>query len=150
MLQTYSLGSNIVYFDYELQTIARQPTKSNLRSKGSDNSLYFGIASSLEICNILCKFFHVKKIGDLQGKTFSMKCGYSNVTIEFNINKQGQIQSKMILDNSKDGVMNSLFMDYILNYNGTINGTINTNHFLIILDFLNQKIRFKNIDELCL
>lgn len=137
MLQSFTLSKNsMFYYDLEKKTIARFPSKSNLLSKGSDNSLYFGMIKNDNLVKLLLNFFDNKKIVNLNGKNFSMKCGHEDVDVLININQEGQFQLKI----TKDGTMNRLTAEYsfenLKNYDFT--------KMLTVLDFINMEIRFKD------
>lgn len=145
MLKTCRLGANkFFYYDIERQTIARFPTNSNLLLKGSDNSLFFGMKSDDKLCKLFSEFFRVPKIDDIKGLNFDMKFGSSDefVNVQVNLNAQGQIQIKIC----KDGTMGKLAEDYSF---------IKMKQFdfakmLIVVDFQNKEIRFKDPNELVL
>ena len=143
MLNSYVLTKKTpVYYDIERKTIGRYPSKSNLLMKGSDNSLYFGIKENKEIASIFCKMFNVKKIDLISGLIFSMKCGQEIVNVNLNINFQGQIQIKI----PKDGALNRLTNLYSFQKMQPIDFTKR----IVVIDFLNNQIRFKDPNELVL
>ena len=143
MLKSYSLSrNNIFYYDINKKTIARFPSNSNLLSKGSDNSLYFGMTSNEDVKKIFCDFFGKKNIKEISGLNFDMACGYDDVNVVVNINGEGQIQIKLM----KDGTMNRLTSDYSFNEMKQFDFT----KMLIVIDFLNKEVRFKNPEDLFL
>ena len=143
MLKTCALSkSMLIYYDLERKTIARFPTKSNIKSHGSDNSLYFGMIGNDEIESIFCKLFDVKKIKDVTSKNFDMKCGNEIVNICCNLNAEGQIQIKIM----KDGTMCRLTSNYSFDQMKEFDFT----KMLIVIDFFNKEIRFKDPNELVL
>lgn len=143
MLKSYSLSrNNVFYYDINKKTIARFPSKSNLLAKGSDNSLYFGMTSNEDVKKIFCEFFEKKNIKEISGLNFTMTCGYDNVNVVVNINGEGQIQVKLM----KDGTMNRLTSDYSFNEMKQFDFT----KMLIVIDFKNKEVRFKNPEELYL
>src|SRR5690554_4060028 len=108
-MESYKLGGKVVYyFDLNSQTIARIPTKSNLKFKGSDNSLYFGLISNKGSKEILCALLKNKNIEELNGHFYEMLSYGLKVQVELNINKEGQIQLKL----GQDGLMRRLFLNY--------------------------------------
>ena len=143
MLKSCELSkSSYFYYDLEKMTIARFPTKSNLILKGSDNSLYFGMVSNKKVYEVLCKFFKVKRIEGIANTVFKMTCGNNDVDVIFDINAQGQLQFKL----SKDGAMNKLASDYVFKSNRSYDFT----KMLLVLDFNNLIIRFKDPQDLFL
>lgn len=137
MVKSFNFSKNgVYYYDLDKKTIARFPTKSNLAPHGSDNSLYFGMISSLESCDIFCKLFDVDKIDKVSGKNFDMRCGYDDVNVICNVNAQGQIQIKL----AKDGTMHRLTSNYAFDEMQEFDFT----NMLIVIDFLNKEVRFKN------
>lgn len=143
MLRTCILSKSMFfYYDIERKIIARFPTKSNIKPHGSDNSLYFGMVGNDEIVSIFCKLFDVKKIGDISSKNFDMKCGMETVNVCCNLNSEGQIQIKIM----KDGTMSRLTSNYSFDHMKEFDFT----KMLIVVDFLNKEIRFKDPNELIL
>ena len=143
MLKSCELSkSSYFYYDLESKAIARFPTKSNLILKGSDNSLYFGMITNDRACEVLRKLFKVKKIEDIENTVFKMACGNNDVDVVFNINAQGQLQFKLL----KDGVMNKLAGDYAFKNDYRHEFT----KMLLVLDFKNLTIRFKDSRDLVL
>lgn len=143
MIRTCALSKSMYfYYDLERKTIARFPTKSNIKSHGSDNSLYFGMVGTNEIEEIFCCLFNVKRIGEISNKNFDMKCGSENVNVICNINGGGQIQIKIM----KDGTMCRLTNYYSFNQMQMYDFT----KMLIVVDFSNKEIRFKNPNDLIL
>ena len=143
MLKTCNLSKkSFFYYDIENLTIARFPSKSNLKTKGSDNSLYFGMKNNDDAKSVFCDFFNVKTIEKINGLNFDMKCGYETVNVIVNINAEGQIQIKIM----KDGTMNRLAS------NNSFDNMISLNYtqMLLVIDFKNKEIRFKNPIELYL
>lgn len=140
-MESYKLKSKIVfYYDFNNQTIARIPTKSNLKYKGSDNSLYFGTISNIGSKEIFCELLRKKSIDKINGLNMKMM-GYGiPVDVNFNINKEGQIQIKVM----HDGMMRKLFEKFQL----TIKESIEESKVLIVIDFKNFDIRFKKIVDL--
>ena len=141
MVNYFSLSkSNIFYYDLEKKTIARFPTKSNLFPHGSDNSLYFGMTTNSLVCDIFCKLFDVDDIMQLCNRSYDMRCGIDDVKVVLNINAQNQIQIKI----TKDGTMYRLTSNYAFEEMRNIDFT----KMLIVVDFKNNIIRFKNPEEL--
>ena len=137
MVKSYNFSKQgYFYYDLEKKTIGRFPTKSNLFPHGSDNSLYFGMISNEEICNIFCKLFDVKKVEDFSGKNYDMKCGYDDVNVICNVNAQGQIQIKL----AKDGTMFRLTSNYAFDVMKEFDFT----KMIIVIDFIKKEVRFKN------
>lgn len=138
MLKTYQqFGKKFFfYYDIEKQTIARFPTKSNLLTNGSDNSLFFGLTSDENLCKLICDFFKVKKIDEVSGLDFDMTSGTEFVNVKVNINAEGQIQIKIC----KNGTMGRLATNYSFSEMEEIDFT----KMLIVVDFKNKEIRFKN------
>lgn len=134
-MATFSLSKNNSFnYDIEKKTLSRLPTSSNMKEKGSDNSLYFGMTSNAEVKNIFCRIFDVNDIDEIQGKTFKMKFYSLEVDTVLNINKEGQIQIKM----GKNGIMNKLFQFHIYHKMKSYN----EDYPEILFDFLNNKISF--------
>ena len=143
MLSSYALTKKSpVYYDLERKTIGRYPSNSNLLMRGSDNSLYFGIKDNAKTAEVFCQLFKVKHIDDISGLTFSMKCGNENVSVIVNVNYQGQIQIKI----PKDGALNRLTNLYSFEKMESIDFTKR----IVVIDFLNKEIRFKDPNELIL
>ena len=143
MLSSYALTKKSpVYYDLERKTIGRYPSNSNLLMRGSDNSLYFGIKDNAKTVEVFCQLFKVKHIDDISGLTFSMKCGNENVSVIVNVNYQGQIQIKI----PKDGALNRLTNLYSFEKMESIDFTKR----IVVIDFLNKEIRFKDPNELIL
>lgn len=143
MLRTCILSKSMFfYYDLEKKTIARFPTKSNIKPHGSDNSLYFGMVGNEEIESVFCKLFDVKKIEEVSSKNFDMKCGLETVNVCCNLNAEGQIQIKVM----KDGTMCRLTSNYSFDQMKEFDFT----KMLIVIDFINKEIRFKDPNELVL
>ncbi len=143
MLNCYILsGNTCFYYDLERRTIARFPTKSNIKPHGSDNSLYFGMVGNKELENIFCSLFDVKHISNISNKNFDMQCGDEVVNVVCNLNAEGQIQIKIM----KDGTMFRLTTNYSFDRMKEFDFT----QMLIVVDFLNKQIRFKDPNELIL
>jgi hypothetical protein len=141
MLKSCSLSKNrVFYYDIEAKTIARFPSKSNLLPNGSDNSLYFGMRSSEMICSIFCQLFGVNDIAEISGLNFDMKCGDEIVNVVLNLNKQGQVQVKIM----KNGTISRLTTNYSFSEMKEFDFT----KMLLVIDFKNKEIRFKNPKEL--
>lgn len=143
MLSSYALTKQSpVYYDLERKTIGRYPSNSNLLMKGSDNSLYFGIKDNVKTVEVFRQLFKVKNIDDISGLTYSMKCGNEVVDVTVNINHQGQIQIKI----PKDGALNRLTNLYSFEKMESIDFTKR----IVVIDFLNSEIRFKDPNDLVL
>lgn len=144
MIETcpFSNRGNIFYYDIEKKVIARFPSKSNLLSKGSDNSLYFGTNKNENIVKIFCKLFDVKKIDEISNLNYDMKSGNDNVNVILNLNFEGQIQIKIM----KDGTMSRLSQNFAFRKMKQYDFT----KMLIVIDFNNREIRFKDPNELSL
>ena len=141
MLKTCSLSKKIFfYYDMEKQTIARFPSKSNLLSRGSDNSLYFGITSNDYVSKLLCDFFNVTSIDKINGLNFDMDSGGELVNVVINLNAEGQIQIKIC----KDGTMGRLAANYAFKEMKEFDFT----KMLLVVDFQGKEIRFKDPNEL--
>ena len=143
MLNSYALNKKTpVYYDLERKSIGRFPSNSNLLMRGSDNSLYFGMKNNTKIIEIFNQLFKVKNIDDISGLAYSMKCGNEIVDVVVNINFQGQIQIKI----PKDGALNRLTNLYSFSKMKEIDFTKR----IVVIDFLNREIRFKDPNELIL
>lgn len=143
MLNSYALTKTTpIYYDIERKSIGRYPSNSNLLMKGSDNSLYFGIKDNVKTADIFCRLFNVKKIEDISGLTYTMKCGNEIVNVVVNVNFQGQIQIKI----PKDGALNRLTNLYSFEKMEAIDFTKR----IVVIDFLKNEIRFKDPNELIL
>lgn len=141
MLKSFNLSNKtLFYYDCEKQTIARFPSKSNLLMKGSDNSLYFGLKTNETVSKILCEFFHVKNINQINGLNFDMSSGGEIVNVIININAEGQIQIKIC----KDGTIGRLTSNYAFNEMIDYDFT----NMLLVVDFKHREIRFKDPNEL--
>ena len=130
------------YYDLENKTVARFPTKSNIKPHGSDNSLYFGMVGNKEVESIFCKLFDVKTITNVSNKNFDMQCGDETVNVVCNLNAEGQIQVKIMKDGTMFRLTNNYSFDRMKEYDFT--------KMLIVVDFLNKQIRFKDPNELIL
>lgn len=143
MLKTCMLNKSLIfYYDLERKTIARFPTKSNIKPYGSDNSLYFGLSSVQEIKSIFCSLLDVSKISEIINKKYSMKCGNEIVDVYFNINREKQVQIKIMNDGTMCRLTNNYSFDQMQEFDFT--------KMLIVVDILNKEVRFKNPDELFL
>lgn len=140
MLRTCILSKSMFfYYDLEEKTIARFPTKSNIKPHGSDNSLYFGMVGNEEIEMVFCKLFEVKKIVDISNKNFDMKCGNEIVNVCCNLNAEGQIQIKIMKDGTMCRLTSNYSFDHMRDYDFT--------KMLIVLDFNHKEIRFKDPND---
>jgi hypothetical protein len=140
MLRTCALSKSMFfYYDLEEKSIARFPTKSNIKPRGSDNSLYFGMVGNEEIEMVFCKLFEVKKIIDISNKNFDMKCGTENVNVCCNLNAEGQIQIKIMKDGTMCRLTSNYSFDQMKDYDFT--------KMLIVIDFNNKEIRFKDPND---
>ena len=143
MLRSCELSSTAsFYYDLDKKTIARFPTNSNIIPKGSDNSLYFGMIANKKAQKIFKDFFGVKDLTSFSGTVFPMICGSNDVDVTFNINAQGQIQLKL----SKDGILYKLTNDYSYKSMSRFDFT----KVLLVFDFVNNEIRFKDPNLLAL
>lgn len=143
MLRSYALSKkNIIYYDIEKKTIARFPSNSNLLAKGSDNSLYFGMDKNEDVKKIFCELFNKNNIREISGLNFDMKCGYEDVNVVLNINAEGQIQIKLM----KDGTMSRLTNNYAFTEMKQFDFT----KMLLVIDFTNKEVRFKDPEDLFL
>lgn len=143
MLNSYALTKTTpIYYDIERKCIGRYPSNSNLLMKGSDNSLYFGIKDNVKTTDIFCRLFNVKKIEDISGLSYTMKCGNETVNVVVNVNFQGQIQIKI----PKDGALNRLTNLYSFEKMEAIDFTKR----IVVIDFFKKEIRFKDPNELIL
>lgn len=141
MLKTCNLSkNNFFYYDLERKTLARFPTKSNIKEHGSDNSLYFGMIGNDNIENVFCNLFNVKNIVDVSNKNYDMKCGYETVNVRCNLNAEGQIQIKIMKDGTMCRLTSNYSFDQMKEYDFT--------KMLIVIDFLKREIRFKDPNEL--
>ena len=107
---------------------------------GSDNSLFFGLTSDANLCDLLCEFFSVSKIENISTLTYKMKCGKETVDVALNVNAEGQIQVKVC----KNGTMGRLASNYAFEEMKEIDFT----QWLIVVDFARKEIRFKDPKEL--
>lgn len=85
----------IIYFDFSTKSIARIPSKSNMKGYGADNSLYFGVIGKTKIEPVLCKMFGIDKLTKLIGKKWNLNLHLDKeyeYDVTFNINKEGQLQ----------------------------------------------------------
>ena len=143
MLKSCELTSTAsFYYDADKKTIARFPTNSNLIPKGSDNSLYFGMTSNRKAYKAICELFGIKDLSKISGTVFPMSCGSNDVDVTFNINAQGQMQLKL----SKDGILYKLTNDFA--YRSMI--AFDFTKVLLVFDFVNKEIRFKDPNLLSL
>lgn len=141
MVEKYCLNKNSVYYyDIEEKTIARFPSKSNLKSNGSDNSLYFGNKDNEIVQKVFCSIFGANTIDDISGIKYKMTCFGDKVDVETNINADGQVQIKIL----KNGSMYKITNNYMLNEMRAIDFT----KMLIVVDFNKNEIRFKDPNEL--
>lgn len=134
------IGKVDLYYEYENKTIGRMPSSSNLKTYGSDNSLYIGMKKNKELCEILKKIFNLNSIEDFNGKEYSMHSyGGIKVGVSTNINKDGQIQIKI----NKNGMMRDIYTEFLLEEARDIQ----PNEIIIIVDFLKMNVRMKNIKD---
>ena len=135
-------GKLTIYCDYECKIIGRVPSPSNLSESGSDNSLYFGVKTNEECCEIICKVLDIPFISSFSGRSFMMDFYGENIEVQTNINNGGQLQFKIV----GNGQMHHLLEKY-----QETNKYLITNDFIIFLDFINMRIIFEdesNIDTL--
>lgn len=137
MLKTYDLSKKLtIYYDVDRQTIARTPTKANLLSRGSDNSLYFGITTNEAVCKIFCDFFKVNKIEEINSLNYDMSCGGEIVNVVINLNAEGQIQIKICKDGTIGRLTSNFAFAEMVEYDFT--------KMLLVVDFKHKEIRFKD------
>lgn len=136
MKTLYLSKNNFFNYDVETKVLSRFPTASNMKEKGSDNSLYFGMTSNVEVKDIFCKIFDVDVIDDIQGKTFQMKFYSIDVEVILNINSEGQVQLKM----KKNGIMYKLLQLHMYHKMEFFHDKIPQ----ISFDFLRNKISFND------
>lgn len=122
------------YYNIQRKILARYPSKSNLKIKGSDNSLFFGICDNKKISNIFKEIFNVNDIHQISNLSFLMKFLDEKVNVDLNVNNQGQIQIKIC----GDGTMRKLLNLYIF-YSDYVGEEEN---LLLVLDFKEMTINF--------
>lgn len=129
-----------VFYEIENMTIGRRPSKSNLKQYGSDNSLYFGMISNEQMCDILCKMFNYKSINEFHNKNFDMKShGGIDVVVSTNINKDGQLQIKL----NKNGMMHDIYNGFLMDEMDDVD----PKDIIIVVDFKNLNVRVRKIKD---
>lgn len=96
MIEEIKLGKNSIFVDVQSKCICRAPTESNLLKYGADNSLYFGILGKSPIEEYLKKIFGTDNLKNIDKTTFAFDCYGQIARVQFNINKEGQLQLKFI------------------------------------------------------
>ena len=71
-----------------------------------------------------------------------MKCGYEDVNVVLNINAEGQIQIKLMIDGTMSRLTN--------NYAFTEMKQFDFTKMLLVIDFTNKEVRFKDPEDLFL
>lgn len=95
-----------LYYDVDKRVLGRKPTRLNIAFDSPDNSLYFGIKESLpkEFSISVVEKITGISINDFVDFSFKMRWNNEPVTLETNINRQGQLQLKIIYRGYKSGV----------------------------------------------
>lgn len=127
-----------IYYNVKERILGRIPTSANLLPN-SDNSLYFGIYGAdpkmeAEIGEILG--ISMNTFGN---QRYSMNWDNKSVTVETNLNAQGQLQFKINVDGYKSG-LRKMITDFT-----DRNNIDNIDDFSVFLDFKRNKISFHKI-----
>jgi hypothetical protein len=141
MLKTFG-KKFFFYYDLEKKTIARFPTKSNLLLTGSDNSLFFGLKTNKDLCELMATFFDQSNINKIAGLSYDFQVGDLKFNVIININDEGQIQIKI----GGNGTMGTLAENYAFSEMKQIDFS----KMLIVVDFINKEVRFKDPNDLSL
>lgn len=139
MLKTFG-KKFFFYYDLEKKTIARFPTKSNLLLTGSDNSLFFGLKTNKDLCELMMAFFDQPNINKISGLSYDFQVGDLKFNVIININDEGQIQIKI----GGNGTMGTLAENYAF----AEMKQIDFSKMLIVVDFINKEVRFKDPNDL--
>ena len=130
-------GVKIIY-DLESKIIGRHPTDSNLLEFGSDNSLYMGLNNNIDSVELICQIMNLNSIDEFNSKSIMMNFYGESVEVQCNINHDGHLQYKIV----GNGKMFELLTKY-----EKINGPVNQNKLLIMMDFSNNEIYFEESEE---
>lgn len=134
------IGKVDLYYEIDNKTIGRMPSNSNLKTNGSDNSLYLGMKKNEQLCDIICKIFKYSSIDEFDGKEFDMKSyGGIDVMVSTNINNDGQIQIRI----NKNGMMRDIYTEFLLEQEDDIQ----PQDVIIVVDFINMNVRIKKIKD---
>jgi len=137
-----SNDKDVFICDTKNKVIARRPTKSNLKKYGSDNSLYFGLATDSIVVKTVCQILSIPSLKVFKENiSFKMKCGSFNVNVITNVNEEDQIQLKI----QKNGLLYLLFEEWCL-MKGLLESEVIDN-LIIVFDFKNMEIRFNTFPE---
>lgn len=139
MQKTIIGRSNEIYYDINKKIIGRIPTASNMKEYGSDNSLYFGQVTEPKIKNIIFKILDITDLSEFVTKKYYMKFYEDDIEIERNINKEGQVQFKIV----GNGKMYGLYKKY----EKIIGTKITFKKIVILLNFEKNTIFFKSLDN---
>lgn len=141
MMSILKIKKNLeIYYEIDNKTIGRVPSNSNLLPSGSDNSLYLGMTSNEQICDVICKMFGYENIMEFHNKNFTMTShGGISVIVTTNINAEGQIQIKI----NKNGMMHDIFEEFVLNSMEDIS----PKDVIIVVDFKNLNVRVRKISD---
>lgn len=128
-------GDGKVYCDVDNKIIGRNPTESNVRKNGSDNSLYMGLTTNDFMKKIICNIMNKDNIESFSNKTFKLSFYGESVEVQTNINNNYHLQFK-IVGNGKMHNMKNKYEEYI----GRV---IDYKELIIFLDFTNYEIYFE-------
>lgn len=131
-------SKTIFYCDVTNKKICRKPSNSNLKQVGSDNSLYFGIKDESIMYDLLKNILSVDDNNFNQ--KFKMKAYNQYIDVETNLNKQNQVQVKII----GDGKMANIFDMYQIKQMSPIN----PENIYFCIDFKHNEITILNESEI--
>lgn len=131
-------SKTIFYCDVANKKICRKPSKSNLKKVGSDNSLYFGIKDESIMYDLIKNILNVDD--NEFNRKFKMKAYNQIIDVETNLNKQNQVQVKII----GDGKMAYIFDLYQIKQMNQIN----PDNIFFCIDFKNNEITVINESEI--
>ncbi|HOA81832.1 MAG TPA: hypothetical protein PKK61_12340 [Defluviitaleaceae bacterium] len=134
-------GRTKIYFDLRKKIIGRKPTRSNLKINGSDNSLYIGMNTKPAITGIIKEMFSYNSIEEFKDNTYFMYSYVSLVTVNTNINNDGQLQIKICGNGTIRSILDS--------YRQKITEPIFEDELILLVDFSSKKIYFEKEVLLC-
>lgn len=138
-------GGKAYYYDPNEKLLGRVPTKSNLKMVGSDNSLFYGIATNKETSSMILKIFNAAKIEDISNNFFTMSfIDNSFYKVETNINNDKQVQIKI---RRLDGTINGVIKELYEKYKVCELTNISADKLVLFLDFSVNEIFFEKIED---
>lgn len=141
MIEEIKLGRKSIFIDIQSKCICRDPTPSNMKKYGADNSLYFGIFGKSPVEEKLKKIFNTNDLKLINQSIFKFDCYGQIAEVQFNINKEGQLQLKFVGRNLSQCFSDFQFEEGV---------ETNWDKYFLVLDFENKKLRFKEKKDLLL